>query len=55
MRPIGSGIIDHRTVLKCLKSISFAGFLSGEWIKWEAYEKHLPREIATLRKYEAER
>lgn len=54
MRPIGTGIIDHRIVLKCLKSIDFGGYLSGEWIKWEPYETHLPRELATLRKYEAE-
>jgi sugar phosphate isomerase/epimerase len=52
--PIGTGIIDHRTVLKCLKSIAFTGFLSGEWINWEPYETHLPREIGTLRKYELE-
>ncbi len=52
--PIGTGLIDHRTVLTCLKSISFSGFLSGEWINWEPYETHLPREIGTLRRFEGE-
>jgi len=52
--PIGQGIIDHRRVLELLLSIDFEGFASGEWINWEPWEEHLPREIATLRSYAAE-
>lgn len=54
MVPIGEGEIDHRPFVKLLKSIGYQGFLSGEWINWEAYEVHLPRELATLKKYERE-
>lgn len=54
MMPIGTGGIDHRRALQLLKSIGYAGAVSGEWIKWEPYEIHLPRELAALRKLEAE-
>ena len=54
MMPIGTGGIDHRRALELLHGINYAGYLSGEWIKWEPYEIHLPREIATLRQFEAE-
>ena len=50
--PIGTGDIDHKAFIRCLKSIHFKGFLSGEWIGWEPFEIHLPRELATLKKYE---
>jgi sugar phosphate isomerase/epimerase len=52
MVPIGTGSIDHAMALRCLKSIHYNGFLSGEWINWEPYELHLPRELATLRQLE---
>jgi sugar phosphate isomerase/epimerase len=52
--PIGQGSIDHRKALELLKSIDYQGFLSGEWIAWEPYEIHLPRELATLKGYERE-
>jgi sugar phosphate isomerase/epimerase len=52
--PIGTGGIDHRRALELLIGMNYAGAISGEWIQWEPYEIHLPREIATLRKYEAE-
>lgn len=52
MVPIGTGDIDHRAFLKALNSMGYAGFLSGEWINWEPYETHLPRELATLKRYE---
>ena len=56
LRPIGKGIVDHRLVLECLESIRFRGFLSGEWIRWsDTYDVHLPAELATLKRYEAER
>lgn len=50
--PIGEGIVDHRRVLALLAALPYDGFLSGEWIGWEPYEVHLPRELATLRAYE---
>jgi len=52
--PIGEGIIDHRVLLRLLKSIDFDGYLSGEWIKWTPWQEHLPRELATLRRFEQE-
>ena len=54
MTPIGQGIIDHRRLLELLASIQFDGYLSGEWINWEPYNVHLPREIATLKEYECQ-
>lgn len=51
-KPIGYGLIDHRSALKLLKTISYSGFISGEWIGWEPYERHLRRELATLKGYE---
>jgi sugar phosphate isomerase/epimerase len=53
MVPIGTGVIDHQTFLKLLKGSGYAGFLSGEWINWEPYETHLPRELATLKRLES--
>lgn len=52
--PIGQGQYDHRRVIELLKSINFEGFMSGEWIGWEPYDTHLPRELATLKRYERE-
>lgn len=52
LAPIGDGIIDHRRAIELLKSISYDGYLSGEWINWEPYEIHLPRELATMKRYE---
>jgi sugar phosphate isomerase/epimerase len=54
MVPIGTGDIDHKTFLKLLKRAGYTGFLSGEWINWEPYETHLPRELATLKRLERE-
>lgn len=54
LAPIGTGKIDHLTAMKCLKSIHYNGFLSGEWIDWEPFEVHLPHELATLKQYEKE-
>lgn len=49
MAPIGTGNIDHRSALSLLKSNGYDGYLSGEWINWEPYEEHLPRELSALR------
>jgi len=53
--PIGQGDFDHRRVIELLVSISYDGYISGEWIDWkDPYEVHLPRELATLKRYEQE-
>ncbi len=52
--PIGKGIVDHRRALELLMTIEFDGYLSGEWIDWETYAFHLPRELNTLKRYELE-
>jgi len=52
MVPVGKGAIDHKTALKRLMDIDYQGFLSGEWIKWEPWEEHLPRELAQMKEYE---
>ncbi len=52
--PMGTGAIDHRTVLKALHSIGYSGFLSGEWIGFSSWQEHLPFEISQLRAYERE-
>lgn len=54
MLPIGTGEIDHRRAVQLLKEINYTGYISGEWINWEPYEVHLPRELATMKQYEAE-
>jgi len=51
--PIGTGDIDHRRAVQLLKGAAYNGHLSGEWIDWEPWETHLPRELAAMKKYEA--
>ena len=48
LAPIGTGDIDHRRALELLKTIDYDGFISGEWINWEPYDVHLPRELAAM-------
>ena len=52
--PIGEGAIDHRRAVELLLEAGYDGYLSGEWIGWEPWEVHLPRELATLKRYEDE-
>lgn len=52
--PIGEGIVDHRRAVHLLKQMNYAGYLSGEWIGWEPWEVHLPRELGTMKRYDAE-
>jgi sugar phosphate isomerase/epimerase len=52
--PIGTGDIDHRRVVELALADGYDGYLSGEWIRWEPYQTHLPRELATLKQYEAQ-
>lgn len=54
MLPIGQGVIDHRTAVRLLKGAGYDGYLSGEWINWEPWEVHLPRELAAMRSLERE-
>lgn len=52
--PIGTGELDHRLVLRLLKTGEFQGFVSGEWIESmmspEFFSAHLPSELATLKR-----
>ncbi len=49
--PVGTGEVDHKTALECLKSIDYQGFLSGEWIDWNEPD-YLRRELETMKKLE---
>ncbi len=49
--PMGEGKVDHRRAVELLEGGGYEGFLSGEWINWEPYETHLPRELDVLREY----
>jgi fatty-acyl-CoA synthase len=53
MTPIGEGNIDHNASVQVLAADGYSGYLSGEWINWEPWADHLPRELATMRAYEA--
>jgi len=46
----GKGCIDHKLAFDLLKSINYKGALSGEWISFDDYTLHLPREISLLKK-----
>jgi sugar phosphate isomerase/epimerase len=52
--PIGTGDIDHRRAIELLIGIRFDGFISGEWIGWEPFDVHLPRELVVMKRYEQE-
>ena len=52
LRPIGTGEIDHGRAIELLAAMRYGGYISGEWIKWEPHETHLPRELAALKRYE---
>ncbi len=54
LSPAGDGEIDHRRTVEVLSAGNYDGFLSGEWIGWEPYDVHLPRELATMKRYEQE-
>ena len=47
--PIGEGGVDHSAALNLLQEYKYDGFISGEWIAWEPYDIHLPREVAKLK------
>jgi sugar phosphate isomerase/epimerase len=52
LKPVGEGVIDHRRAVELLQLEGYTGYLSGEWIDWEPYEVHLPRELAAMKSYE---
>lgn len=52
LRPVGQGTVDHGTAVRLLKKAGYDGFLSGEWIAWEPFDVHLPRELAAMRALE---
>jgi sugar phosphate isomerase/epimerase len=52
--PIGTGDIDHKRAIELLLSAEYEGHVSGEWINWEPYDIHLPRELNTMKGYEKE-
>ena len=54
LQPIGEGIVDHKRALEVLKTLPYDGYISGEWINWEPYDVHLPRELAILKRLEAD-
>ncbi len=49
--PIGQGIVDHKRAVELLRGVGYQGYLSGEWIAWEPWQTHLPRELATMKSY----
>ena len=52
--PVGQGAGVVVRARRIWPSPCEEGLISGEWIKWESWETHLPREIATLRRMESE-
>lgn len=52
MTPMGTGHVDHARAIALVHDGAYGGFLSGEWINWEPYETHLPRELAAMKKFE---
>ncbi len=52
MVPVGQGELDHRRAVQLLVGMGYDGYLSGEWINWEPYDVHLPRELAVMKGYE---
>jgi sugar phosphate isomerase/epimerase len=52
LKPIGQGMIDHYRALELLINMGYKDFMSGEWIGWEPYDIHLPRELKTMKEYE---
>lgn len=52
--PVGQGGYDNQRVVELLLHAGYDGYLSGEWINWEPYDTHLPRELAAMRQLERE-
>jgi len=54
LAPVGKGAVNHGTPIRLLRETGYAGYISGEWIKWEPWEIHLPRELKLLKEIEGE-
>jgi sugar phosphate isomerase/epimerase len=52
LKPVGQGEVNVRRAVELLSGMGYQGYLSGEWIKWEPAEVHLPRELAAIKGYE---
>ena len=52
--PVGAGDYDNRRVVELLLGAGYDGYLSGEWIDWEPFDVHLPRELAAIKGIEHE-
>jgi len=52
LAPVGRGEIDHERAVRLLQEAGYSGYLSGEWINWEPWEDHLPRELEMMKGYE---
>lgn len=50
LMPIGTGDIDHKTAFQLLREMGYEGYASGEWISWEPFDVHLPRELTTAKR-----
>jgi len=50
--PVGTGDYDNQRVIELLLVADYTGYLSGEWIDWEPYDIHLPRELAAMKALE---
>jgi sugar phosphate isomerase/epimerase len=51
-KSIGEGGVDHKSAIGLLKGSGYEGFISGEWIGWEPYDVHLPRELKVMKELE---
>ena len=47
-KTFGEGVCDYGVVVRVLRDSGYDGFVSGEWINWEPYDVHLPRELAKM-------
>ena len=51
-KPIGQGLVDHKTAINLLRDSGYDDYISGEWIQYgnpEFEENHLEREIKLLK------
>ncbi len=44
--------VEVPEAVQLLQAVPYTDYLSGEWINWEPWETHLPRELAVMEGYE---